>query len=142
VASHVVLALSFLLPESNFRSYLILAATVLFMAFIQTFIGPMTWLMLSEIFPMTIRGFSMGLATFLLWTANTIISFVFPIAARELGSTVTFGVFVLINIGAVWFMIKYVPETRGRSLEELEDDFRTHDAAHFVHRAPAGVHGS
>ena len=36
---------------------------------------------------------------------------------------------------------KFAPETRGRSLEELEDDFRTHDAAHFVHEAPVGVHG-
>jgi cytochrome P450 len=91
---------------------------------------------------MTIRGFAMGVAIFALWTANTIISFVFPILAESLGSTGTFAIFVVINALAWLFTYKYVPETRGRSLEELEDDFRTHDAAHFTHTAPAGVHGS
>jgi major inositol transporter-like SP family MFS transporter len=141
-AAHVVLALSFLLPQSNFRSYVILACMVLFMFFVQTFAGPLVWLMLSEIFPMTIRGFAMGIAVFLLWTTNTIISFFFPILAKGLGPTATFGIFVVINIVALVFVYKFVPETRGRTLEELEDDFRTHDAAHFVHEAPAGVYGS
>src|SRR3954463_5227871 len=54
--SHVVLAGSFLLPESTFRSYLILVAMLTFMFCMQTFAGPLVWLMLSEIFPMTIRG--------------------------------------------------------------------------------------
>jgi hypothetical protein len=105
-------------------------------------LGLVVWVVLSEIFPMTIRGFAMGVAIFALWTANTIISFVFPILAESLGSPGTFAIFVVINALAWLFTYKYVPETRGRSLEELEDDFRTHDAAHFTHTAPAGVHGS
>lgn len=140
--SHVVLALCFLLPQSTTVSFIILAAMVLFMFFVQTFAGPLVWLMLSEIFPMAIRGFAMGIAVFLLWTVNTIISFGFPILANSAGPTVTFGLFVLINIGSTVFVFKCVPETRGRSLEELEDDFRTHDTAHLVHEAPAGVSGS
>jgi major inositol transporter-like SP family MFS transporter len=141
-ASHAILALSFLLPQSTVRSYVILGSMVLFMFFVQTFAGPLVWLMLSEIFPMTIRGFAMGIAVFLLWTTNTIISFFFPILAKSLGPTGTFGIFVVINILATYFVYKYVPETRGRTLEELEDDFRTHDATHFVHKAPVGVYGS
>jgi MFS transporter, SP family, major inositol transporter len=47
-----------------------------------------------------------------------------------------------VNACSFFFVLKFCPETRGRTLEELEDDFRTHDAAHFVHRAPTGVHGS
>jgi MFS transporter, SP family, major inositol transporter len=140
--SHALLALSFQLPQSRFRSYLILGAMLLFMAFMQTFLGLVVWVVLSEIFPMTIRGFAMGVATFALWTANTIISFGFPILAKALGSTGTFAIFAVINAGAWVFAKKFAPETRGRSLEELEDDFRSHDAAHFVHEAPAGVHGS
>lgn len=141
-ASHVVLALCFLLPQSTTVSFIILAAMVLFMFFVQTFAGPLVWLMLSEIFPMTIRGFAMGIAVFLLWTVNTIISFAFPVLAGSVGPTITFLLFVLINLASTFFVFKRVPETRGRTLEELEDDFREHDAAHFVHDAPVGIHGS
>jgi major inositol transporter-like SP family MFS transporter len=143
VASHVVLGLSFLLPESSFRSYLILAAMLMFMLSMQTFAGPLVWLILSEIFPMTIRGFAMGISVFMLWAANTFISFVFPIVAEGWGSTPVFLLFAVINVVSLSFVIKFVPETRGRTLEELEDDFRAHEhPAEYVHRAPAGVHGS
>jgi major inositol transporter-like SP family MFS transporter len=141
-AGHLLLALFFLLPESNLRSYLILAAMLVVVFFVQTFIGTLVWLLLSEIFPMTIRGFAMGIAVLTVWTVNTIISFVFPLLVGALGSTLTFGLFAIINAGSVFFALKFCPETRGRSLEELEDDFRDHDAAHFAHRPPVGVHGS
>jgi major inositol transporter-like SP family MFS transporter len=141
-AGHALLALMFLLPESSARAYLILAAMLVVVFFVQTFIGTLVWLLLSEIFPMTIRGFAMGIAVFVLWTTNTIISFVFPPLVESLGSTPTFALFAVVNAISFFFVLKFCPETRGRSLEELEDDFRTHDAAHFVHEAPAGVHGS
>ena len=141
-AGHAALSLSFLLPESGFRSYLILAAMLFVVFFVQTFIGTLVWLLLSEIFPMTIRGFAMGIAVFVLWTVNAAISFVFPPLVGALGATLTFGLFALVNVGSFFFVAKFAPETRGRTLEELEDDFRTHDAAHLVHEAPAGVVGS
>jgi major inositol transporter-like SP family MFS transporter len=141
-AGHAFLALSFLLPESSFRTYLILAAMLLVVFFVQTFIGTLVWLLLSEIFPMTIRGFAMGIAVFVLWTVNAAISFAFPPLVSALGATPTFGLFALVNVGSLFFIKKFAPETRGRTLEELEDDVRTHDAAHLVHEAPAGVHGS
>jgi MFS transporter, SP family, major inositol transporter len=140
-AGHAVLAFSFLLPESGFRSYLILAAMLLVVFFVQTFIGTLVWLLLSEIFPMTIRGFAMGIAVFVLWTVNAAISFAFPPLVATLGATLTFGLFALINTGSILFVTRFAPETRGRSLEELEDNFRVHDAGHFVHEAPAGVRG-
>jgi major inositol transporter-like SP family MFS transporter len=141
-AGHAVLALSFLLPESSFRTYLILAAMLFVVFFVQTFIGTLVWLLLSEIFPMTIRGFAMGIAVFVLWTVNAAISFVFPPLVSTLGATLTFGLFALVNVGSLLFIAKFAPETRGRTLEELEDDFRAHDAAHLVHAAPVGVYGS
>ncbi|WP_269799576.1 sugar porter family MFS transporter [Geodermatophilus chilensis] len=140
-AGHAVLALSFLLPESGFRSYLILAAMLFVVFFVQTFIGTLVWLLLSEIFPMTIRGFAMGIAVFVLWTVNAAISFAFPPLVAALGASLTFGLFALINTGSIVFVTKFAPETRGRTLEELEDNFRTHDAGHLVHEAPAGVRG-
>jgi major inositol transporter-like SP family MFS transporter len=128
-ASQAVLGLTFLLGESTARSYIILGAMLLFVAFVQGFIGTLVWLLLSEIFPMTIRGFAMGIAVFVLWTVNALISFVFPILNAGLGSTGTFGIFVLVNLLSVVFVYRFVPETRGRTLEELEDDFRALDAA-------------
>jgi major inositol transporter-like SP family MFS transporter len=98
-AGHAILALSFLLPESGFRSYLILAAMLVVVFFVQTFIGTLVWLLLSEIFPMTIRGFAMGIAVFVLWTVNAAISFAFPPLVAALGATPTFGLFALINVG-------------------------------------------
>jgi major inositol transporter-like SP family MFS transporter len=140
---HAVLSLSFLLPESGFRSYLILAAMLIVVFFVQTFIGTLVWLLLSEIFPMTIRGFAMGIAVFVLWTVNAAISFAFPPLVAALGATLTFGLFALVNVGSIMFVKKFAPETRGRTLEELEDDFRTHEnPAAFVHEAPVGVQGS
>ena len=141
--SQLALSAVFQLPQSTTRSYIILAAMVLFVAFVQCFIGIGVWLLLSEIFPMAIRGFAMGIATFILWTTNTIISFVFPILNNSVGATYTFGLFVFINVLSIAFVVKFVPETRGRTLEELEDDFRDHpEPAAFVHAAPANVHGS
>ncbi|WP_111767117.1 sugar porter family MFS transporter [Nakamurella deserti] len=142
VVAQVVLALTFQLPESTVRSYLILGAMLLFVAFVQGFIGTLVWLLLSEIFPMAIRGFAMGIAVFFLWCVNALISFVFPLLVEAVGATVTFGVFALINVGSLVFVTRFVPETRGRTLEELEDDFRDHDATHLITTAPAGVVGS
>ena len=141
-AGHLILALMFLLPESRVRAYLILLGMLVVVFFVQTFIGTLIWLLLSEIFPMTIRGFSMGAAVFVLWTTNTVISFVFPLLVGALGATLTFGLFVLVNACSFLFVWRYCPETRGRTLEELEDDFREHDAAHLVHTAPVAVTGS
>jgi major inositol transporter-like SP family MFS transporter len=141
-AGHLILALMFLLPESRTRAYLILVGMLIVVFFVQTFIGTLIWLLLSEIFPMTIRGFAMGTAVFILWTTNTIISFVFPLLVGALGATLTFGLFAIVNAISFLFVWKFCPETRGRTLEELEDDFREHDAAHLVHTPPAGVYGS
>jgi major inositol transporter-like SP family MFS transporter len=64
VASQALLAVVFLLPQSDAVSYTILAAMMLFVAFGQCFIGTCVWLLLSKIVPMAIRGFAMGIAVF------------------------------------------------------------------------------
>ncbi|AKS33352.1 sugar porter family MFS transporter [Mycolicibacterium goodii] len=122
-ASQAALALVFLMPESTTRSYVILACMVVFVGFVQMFIGTCVWLLLSEIFPLSIRGFAMGIAVFVLWCTNAIISFLFPLLNTALGSTGTFGLFVLVNVGSWMFVRALVPETKDTSLEELEERF-------------------
>lgn len=128
-ASQAVLSLVFLLPESTTRSYVILACMVAFVAFVQMFIGTCVWLLLAEIFPLSIRGFAMGVAVFVLWCTNAIISFLFPLLNSALGSTGTFALFVVVNIASWLFVRRYVPETKGTTLEELEERFESHGTA-------------
>ncbi|MBI3224239.1 MAG: sugar porter family MFS transporter [Mycolicibacterium cosmeticum] len=123
--SQAALAATFLMPASMTRSYVILACMVLFVAFVQMFIGTVVWLLLSEIFPLSIRGFAMGIAVFVLWCTNAIISFAFPLLNQALGSTGTFGLFVLINVASFLFVLRFVPETKDTTLEELEERFET-----------------
>ena len=134
-ASQAALALTFLLSESTTRSYVILGCMVVFVAFVQMFIGTCVWLLLSEIFPMSIRGFAMGIAVFVLWCTNAAISFLFPVLNSALGSTGTFGLFVAVNLGSLYFVWRCVPETKGTTLEELEDRFEAEGAAKIAAHA-------
>lgn len=139
-ASQAALALVFLLPSSTTRSYVILAAMVLFVGFVQMFIGTCVWLLLSEIFPLSIRGFAMGIAVFVLWCTNAIISFVFPLLNSSLGSTGTFGLFVAVNIASWIFVRRLVPETKGTTLEELEEQLEAEGAQRLTPSATASGH--
>jgi major inositol transporter-like SP family MFS transporter len=119
--SQGALAAVFLLPQSTTRSYVILACMVLFVAFVQMFIGTCVWLLLSEIFPLSVRGFAMGIAVFVLWCTNAVISFLFPLLNDSLGSTGTFALFAVVNIASWMFVHRTVPETKGSTLEDLEE---------------------
>jgi major inositol transporter-like SP family MFS transporter len=136
-ASQAALAAAFLLPENTTRSYVILGCMVLFVGFVQMFIGTCVWLLLSEIFPLSVRGFAMGIAVFVLWCTNAVISFLFPLLNNALGSTGTFALFVLVNIGSWIFVHRLVPETKGTTLEELEERLETEGiSASTMERTP------
>jgi major inositol transporter-like SP family MFS transporter len=135
--SQLALSLVFLLAESTTRSYVILACMILFVGFVQMFIGTCVWLLLSEIFPLSIRGFAMGIAVFVLWCTNAIISFAFPVLNSALGSTGTFLLFVAVNVGSWIFVHRFVPETKGTSLEELEERFEAQDGRGMAQMATA-----
>ena len=72
---------------------------------------------------------------------NAAITFAVPPLVAALGASATIGLFAVINVGSLTFVKVFAPETRGRSLQELEDDFRTHDAHHLVHEALVEVCG-
>ncbi|MFF0156608.1 sugar porter family MFS transporter [Streptomyces sp. NPDC005263] len=115
---------SLVLPSGDGRAYAVLAMTVTFLAFQQGAISPVTWLMLSEIFPMRMRGFGMGVAAVVLWLTNFAIGLVFPSLVSGIGISNTFFLFVLAGVVALTFVNRCVPETRGRSLETLEAELR------------------
>ncbi|MGI4858388.1 MAG: sugar porter family MFS transporter [Janthinobacterium lividum] len=116
--------LSLTLPPSTLRAFSILAAMGLFLAFVQGSIAPVVWVMLSEIFPLSIRGFAMGVATCALWIENFVIGLSFPVVVKWVGISSTFFIFFVLGVGAFLFVLRFVPETRGRTLEEIEAQFR------------------
>ncbi|POX36660.1 MFS transporter [Streptomyces sp. Ru73] len=115
---------SMALPAGDGRAYAVLTMTVTFLAFQQGAISPVTWLMLSELFPMRMRGFGMGVAAVVLWLTNFAIGLVFPSMVSGLGVSGTFFVFVVLGLLAIVFVKRCVPETKGRSLETLETELR------------------
>ncbi|WP_217568887.1 sugar porter family MFS transporter [Streptomyces sp. GbtcB7] len=116
---------SLALPEGTGRAFAVLAMTVTFLAFQQGAISPVTWLMLSEIFPTRMRGFGMGVAAVVLWLTNFAIGLVFPSLVDGIGISNTFFLFVAAGVLSLTFVKRYVPETRGRTLETLEAELRT-----------------
>jgi MFS family permease len=92
-------------------------------------VGPVTWVILSEIFPTKIRGRALSLATFCLWTANFIVSQTFPMMDQNAGLIArfhhAFPFYLYAGFCVVLFvvMLKLVPETKGRSLEEIEKEW-------------------
>ena len=112
---------SLLFRPSPALAYLVLGAMSLFLCFQQGFVSPVTWLLLSEIFPLKVRGLGMGAATLVLWAANFVVAFSFPQLVAGFGVSATFFGFVAVGILAVAFSARYVPETGGRSLEAIED---------------------
>ncbi|MFJ3776133.1 PfkB family carbohydrate kinase [Streptomyces sp. NPDC090075] len=115
---------SLVLPAGDGRAYAVLAMTVVFLAFQQGAISPVTWLMLSEIFPLKLRGFGLGIAAFALWITNFCIGLVFPVLVDAVGVSSTFFLFVAVGLVAVAFVKRCVPETRGRTLENLEHELK------------------
>ena len=116
------------LTGSPYLPYIILALIVCFLLFMQGSLGPVVWMLLSEIYPQRLRGMGMGLAVFCLWIINFLIGLTFPVLLDAAGMDMTFMVFVGIGIICFLFILKFCPETKGRSLEEIEQQFRSEAA--------------
>jgi MFS transporter, SP family, arabinose:H+ symporter len=83
-------------------------------------LAPVTWVILSEIFPNRIRGTAMSIATFALWAACFVLTYTFPLLNQLLKASGTFWLYGTICLFGFWFILKKLPETKGKSLEEIE----------------------
>jgi len=81
--------------------------------------GPVVWTMLSEMFPNRVRGSALAVAATAQWLANWLITVTFPLMLKNLGSSLAYLVYALFAVAAIVFVIRYVSETRGRTLEEM-----------------------
>lgn len=108
------------------NAILVLIALIVYVASFAISLGPVMWALLSEIFPNKHRGLMISIVG----TWNSIVSFavatVFPVELEVFGTAGTFAVFAVFGIITLLFTIKYIPETKGQSLEELEVNLMRH----------------
>jgi major inositol transporter-like SP family MFS transporter len=131
-------AASMLLPVGNaLRPWIILILVSAFVLSMQTFLNVAVWVWLAEIFPLHMRGLGIGIAVFCGWTTNGFLALFFPSLVDGIGITGAFFLFATVGVIALIFVVTQVPETRGRSLESLEEDVES--GALFNIRKPSRV---
>ncbi len=122
----VGLSLTYILLGGAFLFHLkgvaVLSLVIIAIAIYAMSLAPITWVILSEIFPNQIRGAAMALATFALWTACFILTYTFPLLNKLLGASGTFWIYAAICLVSSVFIILRLPETKGKSLEDIEKD--------------------
>lgn len=104
----------------EFNGLPVLILVIVAIAIYAMSLAPITWVVLSEIFPNRLRGVAMSIAIFSLWIASFILTFTFPILNDLLGSYGTFWVYSGICVLGFLFIKSKLPETKGKSLEEIE----------------------
>jgi SP family arabinose:H+ symporter-like MFS transporter len=113
----VMLAISFYMKMDGIFT---LICIMMFMAFFASCIGPVFWTLVSEIFPNRLRGKALAFASFTQWVFNFLVVLLFPHFLKLLGGATTF-LFLAVMSALQWlFTYLYVPETKGKSLEEIE----------------------
>lgn len=85
-------------------------------------LAPVVWVVLSEIFPVRIRGMAMALSTFFLWVASFLLTYTFPILNEAVGAAGIFWLYGGICLAGFLFIRAKLPETKGKTLEELEKE--------------------
>ena len=102
--------------------FLMVALVVAAISVYAMTLGPVTWTLLAEIFPHRVRGIAMATCTFALWVGCCTLTFSFPSMNAALGSSGTFWIYSAICVGAFIFLFRRCPETKGKSLEQLEKE--------------------
>lgn len=125
VASLLIMAILIWTIGIQSSAWIIVACLTLFIIFFGFTWGPVLWVMLPELFPMRARGAATGVAALVLSIGSLLVAQFFPILTEVLSVEQVFLIFAAIGICALIFVIKYLPETRGRSLEEIEADLRS-----------------
>jgi SP family galactose:H+ symporter-like MFS transporter len=120
-----VLGLAFALPQlSGSLGWIAVASLMAYVASFAIGLGPVFWLILSEIYPLRLRGRAMSIGTITNWGANLVVALSFLTLTQVLGKSFTFWLYGLVTIGAWFFAFFLVPETMGKSLEAIEAQWR------------------
>ena len=105
----------------QFSGLKVLILIIIFIMFFAAFVGPVFWTYMSEIFPNWIRGTAMSVPVFTQWVFNAIVVLAFPSMLEKMNTGFTFGILMVFAFAQFIFAIKYMKETKGKSLEEIEE---------------------
>ncbi|WEV41246.1 sugar porter family MFS transporter [Lactobacillus sp. ESL0681] len=128
-----VMGLSFLLPSviniinPHANPIMIVVFLCIYVAFYSFTWAPLTWVLVGEIFPLAIRGRASGLASSLNWVGSWAVGLLFPMMTASMSQEMVFGIFGVICILGVLFVKFFVPETKGHTLEEIEEAGTNHN---------------
>ncbi|MDG0844019.1 sugar porter family MFS transporter [Staphylococcus equorum] len=125
VSSLLIMAILIWSMGIQSSAWIIVACLTLFIIFFGFTWGPVLWVMLPELFPMRARGAATGMAALVLSIGSLLVAQFFPLLTEVLPVEQVFLIFAAVGIVALIFVIKYLPETRGRSLEEIEAELRS-----------------
>jgi MFS transporter, SP family, galactose:H+ symporter len=110
--------------DSATLGWLAMLSVMIYVGSFAISLGPIFWLLISEIYPVRIRGAAMGIATMSNWSFNLVVALTFLVLVDRLGPSYTFWLYALVSIGSFVFSYALVPETKGRTLEEIGDLLR------------------
>ncbi len=121
-----ILGAAFQFPQlASFKSDVAIAGLVIYVASFAFGLGPIFWLLISEIYPLKNRGVAMSAVTVTNWAMNLLVAVTFLTLVSLLGHAGTFWLYGLVAIGAWIFFYRLVPETKGKSLEQIEAHWRS-----------------
>ena len=121
----VLLGAGYLLPSlAGVVAYVTFAGLLLYIASFAVSFGVVLWVVLPEIFPLKVRGSAMSVCTILHWSSNLLVTLTFLPLIELVGETAVFWGYGVISIGALAFVYLLMPETKGRTLEQIETDLR------------------
>lgn len=102
---------------------LVLGSILLYVAFFALGMGPVPWLIISEIFPTKVRGRAASVATTSLWTSTLVVTFTFLTLVKAIGLGGTFAIYGVLSFLCLLYVWKSVPETKGKTLEQIQESW-------------------
>jgi sugar porter (SP) family MFS transporter len=123
-AAGMTISLLYLSIAFNASGLGVLISLLAYIAFFAASLAPVMWVVTSEIYPTRIRGVGMSFSTAVSWVFTLIVLQFFPWMLSNIGGRISFGIFAFFSLAALLFVIFFIPETKGKSLEQIQKDLK------------------
>ncbi len=122
-----VLGLDWFFPDNPFKGAVAIASLVVYIAGFAIGLGPIAWLLIAEFYPLKVRGTAMSWSVFVNWIFNFGVALTFLTILQAIGPSFTFWLYAALSVATVLFVFFFIPETKGKTLEEIERSFKHAD---------------